>query len=705
MKKRLIAFFNSNPGRSIKARQLADELHLHEEHEYQHLKEVLHTLTTEGYLLREGKRFRLNRGVITNRLTGTLEINRSGFGFVIPDDKNIKGDIFIAERNLHTAFFGDKVEVQILARQKGSRKNVEGEIIRVVKRKWQEIAGTLHAEGAYFYVVPEISQITRNIYVSPEHLNGAAPGSRVVLHEIVWENPKLNPHGKVRSVATGKEIFRRELEMVAEEFGIPHVFPKSVISEAEGYQPPLTGDQYEGREDFRDHLVLTIDPDDAKDFDDALSVRLLENGNYEVGIHIADVSHYVNQGTELDKEAEKRGNSTYLASGVIPMLPENLSNSICSLVPDEDRLTFSVVVEMTASARLVNYFISKSVIRSKRRFAYEEVQQILEGAEGDCKEELLILHKLASQMRKKRMKNGSIDFSSTEVKFRLDDQGKPVEVLLKESKESHKLVEEFMLLANKLVAEYIKKKTGRGKKLPFIYRVHDKPNEEKLKDFVNLLKGLGFKVPPYSSVTPKLLNEMIASAKGKPEESLINEVGIRSMAKAEYSAQNIGHFGLGFQHYSHFTSPIRRYSDLVAHRMLFDYLHDQKPQIMEKRLESICEHISGTERTSAEAERHSVKIKQVEFMKEKVGMDFTGIISGVTNYGMFIKLEETFAEGLLRLRDLEDDRYFYDEKKFALIGRFSKRQYRLGDRVQVKLVRVDTERMEMDFLPVSKLQN
>ncbi|MCC6549540.1 MAG: ribonuclease R [Ignavibacteriaceae bacterium] len=703
MKKRLLAYFNNNPGKSIKARQLAEELDLREEHEYQHLKEVLHTLVTEGMLFRDGKRFRLNRAVITNRLTGTLEINRSGFGFVIPDDKNVKGDIFIAERNLQTAFYGDKVEVQILARQKGSRKNVEGEIINIIKRRWQEIAGTLHSEGAYFYVVPEIAQIRRNIYVSPEHLNGASPGSRVVLNDLVWENPKLNPHGKVRSVVTGKEQFRRDLEMVAEEFGIPHVFPKSVTSEAEGYQPPVTGARYEGRQDFRDQLVLTIDPDDAKDFDDALSIRLLENGNYEIGIHIADVSHYVGQGTELDKEAEKRGNSTYLASGVIPMLPENLSNSICSLVPNEDRLTFSVVVEMSSNARLVNYFISKSVIRSKRRFAYEEVQQIIEGAEGDCREELLTLQKIASQLRKRRMKNGSIDFSSTEVKFRLDEQGRPVEVLLKESKESHKLVEEFMLLANKLVAEYIKKKTGRGKKLHFIYRVHDKPNEEKLKDFVNLLKGLGYKVPPYSSVTPKLLNEMIATAKGKPEESLINEVGIRSMAKAEYSAQNIGHFGLGFQHYSHFTSPIRRYSDLVAHRMLFEYLHDNKPQMTEKRLETICEHISGTERTSAEAERHSVKMKQVEFMKDKVGMEFTGIISGVTNYGMFIKLQETFSEGLLRLRDLEDDRYYYDEKKFALIGRFSKRQYRLGDRIPVKLVRVDTERMEMDFLPVTQI--
>lgn len=700
MKNRIIKYFKNSPGRAIKSTQLAEELQLTSEHEYEQMKSVLHQLTTEGVLQKEGKRYMLNKSSLTNRLIGTLEINRSGFGFVVPQNKKIKGDIFIAERNLFTAFHGDLVEVQILAKQKGKQKNIEGEIIKIVKRKWNEVAGVLHQDAGNYFVVPELQQIRRNIYVAKENLGDAKKGERVVLHELTWDNPKLNPHGKVLAVVTGKKEGMSELQAIADEFQIPYIFPKAVQNESEQFTEPASGKEYPERFDFRNEAVMTIDPDDAKDFDDALSVKQLENGNYEIGIHIADVSHYVAEKTALDTEALKRGNSTYLTVGVIPMLPENLSNNICSLVPGKDRLTFSVVVELSPLGKIMGYSVGKSVICSKRRFTYDEVQKIIEGADGDFREEVLLLNKFASNFRKKRMSKGSIDFSSTEIKFRLDENGLPVEVILKESKESHKLVEEFMLLANKIVAEHIKKISGKGHKLPFIYRIHDRPDPDKLKDFVSLVKGFGFKTPAAHQLSPKMLNELIAQAKGRPEESLISEVGIRSMAKAEYSAQNIGHYGLGFGHYSHFTSPIRRYADLVAHRLLFGYITGQNTGMKENAVQTVCEHISATERSSVEAERHSIKIKQIEFMKDKLGMEFTGIISGVTNYGMFIKLAETFAEGLLRIRDLEDDRYFYDEKKFALVGKFSKKQYRLGDRIEVKLVKIDAERMELDFIPV-----
>ncbi len=702
MKKRILKYFSKFPGRAIKNNQLADELELVHDYEYEQMKSVLHDLITEGILQREGKRYMLKRTTFSNKLTGTLEINRSGFGFVIPQNKKIKGDIFIAERNLFTAFHGDVVEVQIFAKQKGKQKNIEGEVTGIVKRKWKEVAGVLHESSGNYFVVPDLQQIRRNIYVAKENLGQAKIGQKVVLHELVWDNPKLNPHGKVMDVVTGANVKMSELHTIAEEFSIPYIFPKSVSSEAEEFGEPVEGAAYPDRFDFRNHIVMTIDPDDAKDFDDALSLKELDNGNYEIGIHIADVSHYVQENSSLDKEALKRGNSTYLTMGVIPMLPENLSNSVCSLVPGKDRLTFSVVVELSRMGKIMNTNIGKSVIHSKRRFTYDEVQKIIEGSDGDYKAEILLLNKFASTFRQKRMSKGSIDFSSTEVKFILDENGTPVEIVLKASKESHKLVEEFMLLANKIVAEHIKKISGRGHKLPFVYRIHDRPDPEKLKDFVALAKGFGLRTPAAPELTPKMLNELIAQAKGRPEESLISEVGIRAMAKAEYSAQNIGHYGLGFSHYSHFTSPIRRYADLAAHRLLFKYINREKGKVSENALQTMCEHISATERASVEAERHSVKIKQIEFMKGKLGWEFTGIISGVTNYGMFIKLQESFAEGLLRIRDLDDDRYYYDEKKFALIGKIRKKQYRLGDKIQVKLVKIDPERMELDFIPVTE---
>ena len=694
MKKELKAFFNRNQGRGFKSKEIASKLGFNSDHEYASLKAALHKLEEESFLIITGKKFQLNKLPQSNRLKGRLEINRNGFGFVNINDEK-RGDVFIAARNIGTAFDGDMVEVELFAKQKG--KNIEGQIVNVVERKRKEYVGVIKKSKSFFFISPDDPKLHRDIYINEPKLNGAKSGDKVVVGKLVWDTSMLNPEGEVIEVLGKSGTHNTDIISIAREFNLKYKFPASVLGEAESISNVISKEEIKKRIDYREKNVFTIDPEDAKDFDDALSIEKLENGNLSIGIHIADVSHYVKKDSALDVEANERGNSVYFVGRVIPMLPEKLSNQICSLVPNEDRLTYSVIVEMTTRGKIIDYSINKTIINSKRRFTYDEAQKVIEDEAGDLVEDILVLNKIAEQFRKKRMREGSFNFISPDVKFNLDENGVPVSIMIKQTKQSNMLIEEFMLLANKLVAQQIAVPQS-GSVKPFVYRIHDLPDQEKIVEFSRFVKTLGYSFDPNASSKSIGFQNLLDQIKGKEEEALINELAIRSMAKAVYSPDNIGHYGLGFKYYSHFTSPIRRYSDLIVHRLLFNYDNLESGEIYSfAKLEEICDNISATERNAVEAERFSIKQKQIEYLQNHQGNEFLAIISGITNFGIFVKITDILAEGLVRLRDLDDDYYIHDEKKYSIIGKRTKKQYRLGDKIHVKLIRVDEERSELDF--------
>jgi ribonuclease R len=703
MKKEIIAYFKKNPQANIKSKQLAAALGLFDDYEIAEMKAQLHTLIKEEVLSKLGKRYSLSVQNDSARVTGRLEITRQGFGFVIPTNKKLP-DVFIASRNLNTAMHGDIVEVSMFAKQKKGAKNLDGEIIHIVKRKWTAVSGILKKSKSAYYVIPDIREIQNDIYIDPNSVGTAKEGDKVLVSEIEWDSPNRAPEGKITKIFTDKHSPETEYISIMTEYNLPSSFPDSVLNEIRQLNVAISDEELKSRVDVRNEIVVTIDPFDARDFDDALSIKKLSNGNYEVGVHIADVGHYIPKGSKLDEEATTRGNSVYLCGKVIPMLPEILSNDVCSLNPNVDRLTFSVFTELTPRGKVVDYKIAKSVINSKRRFTYEEVQGILTTKMGDYAEQLLELHKLALIMRKKRAREGSVNFETQEIKFILDENNFPIEIQRNVSDDSHNLVEEFMLLANKVVATHMQKVMFKNEVMPFVYRIHDKPDEEKLKNFLIFLKSLGYKnLPSPQAIKPKILNEVIESTKGKPEEVLVNEIAIRTMAKAIYSPDNLGHYGLGFQYYTHFTSPIRRYSDLLVHRIIFAVISGKKqPLYSWNELKDLCEHISFTERNAVEAERQSIKLKQIQFMRGHIGEEFKAVISGVANFGIFVEIIDYLSEGLIRLRDMQSDYFIYDEKKYALVGRRTGKTYRLGDQVKVKLVRIDDTKLEMDFLLIEE---
>lgn len=695
MKKKIISFFKKNSSTSFKSKEIAKRLKLASEDEIVFLKHFLHQLYEEKFLTRNGKRYKLSQNASAGKIIGELQISPGGFGFVVPNDKKL-GDIFIASRNLSTAFSGDTVEVALFAKRKG--KNIEGQIVNVISRKRIDVVGTLRKSQVSYFVKPDEPEIHRDIYVDKENLKGAKEGDKVIVGNLFWDTSLLNPEGEIIEVIGKSGTKDAEISSIAYEFHLPFKFSSKTLEEAERISEKFSEDDLKDRGDFRKQNVFTIDPIDAKDFDDALSIEILENENYLIGIHIADVSHYLSIGSSLDKEALERGNSVYLVGGVIPMLPEKLSNNICSLVPNKDRMTYSVIVEITRRGKVENYQIKKTIINSKRRFTYDEVQEIIENGKGDFAKEVLLLNEIAQNLRKKRFREGGIEFSTPEIRFNLDEHNKPIAIYRKDAKESNMLVEEFMLLANKICAAHISTRKNESS-IPFVYRVHDYPDAEKIIEFSRFVKSLGFSFDPGLSKNTKQFHSLMLQIKGKEEEALINELAIRSMAKAIYSTKNIGHYGLGFKHYTHFTSPIRRYSDLIVHRMLFHYLEGNNKSIYSPlKLEEISNHISATERSAIEAERLSIKIKQIEYIENHIGESFHAVISGVTHFGLFVKILDILAEGLIRVRDLEGDFYVYDEKKYSLIGRRTKKQYRLGDKVWVKLVRVDQEKSELDFI-------
>ncbi len=694
MKKKLKKFFATNPSRAYKAKTIAKKLNFTEPHEYEELKAFLHDLVQEGYLTRVGKRFRLKE--ITKRVTGTLQISAdNNFGFVIPDNPKIK-DIFIAEKHLGTAFDGDIVEVHLFAKRKG--KNPEGEIVNIIKRAKNEITGILRKTDSFYFVEPDNKKIYRDIYIPRSKLGGAKIGDKVVVSGIKWNSHLLNPEGQIIDVIGKAGTYDTEMYSIAKEFDLRYKFPPKVLSDAAKIPVEINPAEIKNRLDLRKKNIFTIDPETAKDFDDAVSVEFLKNGNYLVGIHIADVSHYVRPGTSIFKEAYKRSTSVYLVGKVIPMLPEKLSNQVCSLVPNEDRLTYSVIVEMTPSAKLVNYQIRKTVIKSKRRFTYEEVQKIIDNRKGEFKKEILTLNELAQTLRKKREAKGSINFVKPEVEFVLNKKGDPIDVKIKKIQESNNLIEEFMLLANRIVARHVNL-NKRKHNYPFVYRIHDLPDEEKLAEFASFVKSLGYSFTPNAANSSKEMQRLLKQVKGTPEEAVINEVAIRSMAKAVYSPDNIGHYGLGFRYYTHFTSPIRRFPDLIVHLQIFEYIEHNKRKLFNyHQLEEYCDHASAQERSAVNAERLSVKLKQMEFLRNKLGEEFVAVISGVTNFGLFVELEDTLAEGLVSIRDMDDDFYIFDEKNYTLYGKRKGKKYRLGDKVNVKLIRIDEDKREIDFI-------
>lgn len=628
---------------------------------------------------------------------GTFVRRSNGKNSVITDDDGEA--IFVAERNSMHALNGDRVRVNIAAHRRGV--DPEAEVIEIVEKKEQVFIGTIKVEKHFAYLLTDSKFLASDIFIPRNRLKGAVTGDKAVVRITKWDDDDKNPRGEVIDILGRKGENHAEMHAILTEFGLPYRYPANVEAAAMKIDAGITDEVVASRLDMRDVTTFTIDPKDAKDFDDALSFRMLPNGNCEVGVHIADVTHYVTPGTILDREAADRATSVYLVDRVVPMLPEHLSNGICSLRPDEDKLTFSVIFEMDSKARVVNSKIARTVTRSNRRFTYEEAQQVIETGKGDFKEEILELDRLAKILRERRYENGAVEFDRAEVKFEIDPDGRPVSVYFKESKDANKLIEEFMLLANRTVAETIGNPGGKKKPKAFVYRIHDMPDPGKLADLAQLSRSFGYKVRDSGSARDvnRSINRMLADVKGHGEENFLSTLAIRAMAKAIYSTVNIGHYGLAFDYYTHFTSPIRRYPDMMVHRLLDKYLAGGR-SVNASRLEEDCKHCSEMEQLAAGAERASIKYKQVEYMTEHLGAEFTGVISGVTEWGLYVELDENLCEGLVPVRDLADDYYDFDEKNHCLTGRRNNVRYRLGDNVKVKVARADLDKKQLDFVLV-----
>ena len=590
----------------------------------------------------------------------------------------------------------DKVKVALSAKRK--KRTPEGQVIEILEHANENFVGTLKVSKSYAFLLTESSTLANDIFIPKEKLKGGKNGDKAIVKITEWPDDAKNPYGQVIDILGKAGENTTEMHAILAEYGLPYSYPQAVEAAAEKIPAEITPEDYAEREDFRNVVTFTIDPKDAKDFDDALSIRQLQPGLWEVGVHIADVSHYVKEGSSIDKEAVKRATSVYLVDRTVPMLPERLCNFICSLRPDEEKLAYSVIFNMNENAEIKNYRIRHTVIKSNRRYAYEEAQQIIETGQGDYKDEILELNKLAQILRQKRMAAGSIDFDRTEVRFEIDETGKPVSVYFKESKEANKLIEEFMLLANRTVAEHIGKVPKNRKPKVFPYRIHDLPDPDKLDDLNQFIARFGYKIRTSGSKSDisKSLNRMLNEVRGKKEENLIETVSIRTMQKARYSIYNIGHYGLGFDFYTHFTSPIRRYPDLMVHRLLTRYLAGGRSAQAEK-YESLCEHSSAMEQTAASAERASIKYKQVEFMGERIGNVYDGVISGVTEWGLYVEINENKCEGMIPIRDLDNDYYEFDEKNYCLIGRRHHQKYSLGDPIRIKVAKANLAKKQLDF--------
>ncbi len=688
----IMGIFANDPTKTYNYKQLASELLIRSSEEKKLISRVLVDLKNEGHLeeIYSGK-FKLKSA--GGYITGKIDIASAGYGFLVTE--SLEEDVFISQKNLHHALQGDTVKVYLYAKKKKLRP--EGEVVQIIERARDTFVGTIEILDRYAFCLADSRQMPYDIFVPLDKLKSASNSQKVIVKITNWPEKAKNPFGEVVEVLGFPGEHETEMHAILAEFGLPYRFTPEVINEAERIKEVICDADYKERRDFRNVVTFTIDPDDAKDFDDALSVKGLPNGNWEIGVHIADVTHYVRTKSLLDQEAFDRGTSVYLVDRVVPMLPERLSNNICSLRPHEEKLCFSAVFEISDDAEILDEWFGKTIINSDRRFTYQEAQKVMDTKEGDCVNEMLKLNELAQKLRKERFKHGAVSFEREEVKFEIDKAGKPLGIRLMEHSLSHELIEEFMLLANKKVAEFIGDVKEKKDKKTFVYRIHDKPNLEKLLKFAGFITKFGHSINITSDKKiSQSLNKVLDDVKGKPEQDLIETLAVRSMAKAIYSTNNIGHYGLAFRFYTHFTSPIRRYPDMMVHRMLYDYLGGEGSKNKEK-YEDRCKHASDMEQRAADAERASIKYKQVEFMQDKLGKQFDGIISGITEFGIFVEIIENKCEGLISMRDMVDDYYDYDEDNYCLTGKRTKKIFQLGDPIKIEVLRVNLPKKQLDF--------
>ena len=690
---RIADIFDKTGNTPLNYKQLSSKLNISDTIGKKLLQDVLGDELFKGLIVEiEKGKFQLHE--VKAFLFGKIDMAANGSAFLLPEDEFEK-DIFIAPRKLRNALNGDRVKLHVYANSKGSRK--EGEVVEIINRAKMEFTGILKLSQHFAFFIPDDRKMLHDIFIPLTDLNGAKNGDKALAKIVDWPAGAKNPVGVIKDVLGKQGENNTEMNAILAEYGFPLSFPTEVEQEAAGISPDITPEEIAKRKDFREVLTFTIDPCDAKDFDDAISFKTLPNGNYEVGVHIADVSHYVIPDSDLDKEAFERGTSVYLVDRVIPMLPETLSNGLCSLRPNEEKLCFSAVFELDEEANIVAEWFGKTVIYSDKRFAYEDVQEIIENKAGQFSEEILTLNALAYKLRDRKFKNGAISFETSEVKFKLDETGKPIGVYTKERKDAHKLIEDFMLLANRRVAEFVSKKEKGKAKLTFVYRAHDVPKEASLESFSKFAANFGYKISTKSGKdTAKSLNKLMFDIEGLKEQNVLTQLAIRSMAKAIYTTKMSSHYGLAFDYYTHFTSPIRRYPDVMVHRLLQYYL-DGGSSVNAEHYEKMCSHTSQMEKKAADAERASVKYKQAEFLQDNIGETYLGVISGVTEWGMYVEIEENKCEGMIRLRDISDDFYTLDEKNYCIIGERKKKVYQLGDEVSIKVKRVDLAKRQIDF--------
>jgi len=713
--KNIFKILNKDANQSYNYKQIASKIGISDtDGKTQILKKLAELTATKKIKETDRGKFTINQD--RKYHIGTLDLTTNGNGYFICDD--FENDIFIPSINLNKALHKDTVKVYTY-NKRGSKK-LEADVVEVLERAKTEFVGVLQLNKNFCFVIPDDNKMYADLFISQNKINGAEDGDKVVATLTDWPSNSKNPFGKITQVLGKPGDHNTEMHSILVEYGLPYEFPKEVEVEAENLPIEITKEEIAKRRDMRSDLTFTIDPKDAKDFDDALSFTKLENGNYEIGIHIADVSHYLQEKTILDDEAYDRATSVYLVDRVVPMLPEMLSNGVCSLRPNEEKLTFSAVFEINEKAQIVKEWFGRTVTYSDQRFAYEEAQAIIENCNlsklkeytmpidisiidkeynvsKEIVEATLKLDELAKKMRKKRMQAGAISFNRVEVKFNLDEEANPVGVFFKEAKDANKLIEEFMLLANRKVAEFIGQEKGKPSKKTFIYRVHDEPNIDKLNALQGIVSKFGYSLNTETKETiSQSLNKLLSDVHGKAESNMVETLAIRTMSKAEYTTQNIGHYGLAFDYYSHFTSPIRRYPDVMTHRLLQYYLDGGKSPKAEV-YEEKCKHSSQMEELASKAERDSIKYTQVKYMQDHKDMEFEGVISGVTEWGIYVEIKENKCEGMVRIRDIKSDYFIFDEKQYAIIGQSTKQVYQLGDDVVVKVKKTDLERKHLDF--------